>query len=275
MNINSIDMPQVKLSLEEQVELGKRMTLYGDTEARDKLILNCIPMVIETAKAFSNHTQVSYDDLFQEGMMGVMVSIERYDYTRNVKFSTFAYTRIVHYLALWIKKQIKYQADGFREGAVNGMLLDSTVETFHSVFRQYPTDSQLAQLLSVPTENVAQIKSRHANPVPASLRLQMSDEKLSSNQAMASDSSTIVEKLLCTEYNRKHLLNALDSLEASEREIIVRRYLYRNEEDRPTLTELADEFGVYPSTIMRRERSGLKKILGYFKENNIEPEWRD
>lgn len=271
MSSNSLKVANVKLTLAEQVELGRRMTELGDNSARDALILNCVPVVIAAAKGFSNHSQASYDDLFQEGMMGVMEAIDKYDYRKNTKFSSFAYTRIIHKLALWVKNQMNFHPTSNGRGHISGIIMDSTIESFQSVFRTLPTDKQLAKLLSVPFEDVAYIKKHHANPVPPSHRLYLhaSSELCARNAGM--DVSTAVEKTLCSRYNRKHLLNAIQSMEPLDREIIYGRYLY--EDKKVTLQELADAYGVNASTISRRERKALNYILRYFKENGIQPEF--
>lgn len=261
----------INLSLAEQVELGKQMTLFGDPEARDKLILNCVPVVVTAAKSFSNHNQISYEDLFQEGMVGVMEAIDRYDYTRNVKFTTFAYCRIIHHLSLWVEKQIKFNIVGICSDSINGMIVDSTVETFYSVFHSYPTDKQLAKLLSVSTQDIAYVKRRWTNPVPFHHRAQpCNSSNISCNPAMATDASSVVESVMCKEYNRKHLLDALDTLDDLERDIIHRRYLFA--EKKATLEELAAVHHVDASTVSRREKKALGKILSYFNERGIKPE---
>ncbi len=271
MKTNSLTVSKIKLSLEEQVELGKRMTLFGDMEARETLILNCVPIVIEASKKFSYHENSSYDDLFQEGMMGVMEAIEKYDYTRNVKFSTFAYCRIIHNLALWTKKHLKTVSPGVNENVTDGLILDSTIETFQAVYQTYPTDSQLTKLLSMPSSEIAYLKKHHSNPVPSAFRM-CSYEDLYAVPGSTADVSVIVEKMMCKEYNLKHLFNAIQTLDDLERDIILRRYLYNDERRKATLEEIANDHCIHASTVLRRERKALQKIMDYFTENNIQPE---
>lgn len=268
----SLIVPKVKLTLAEQVELGRRMTLFGDMKAREELILNCIPVVTAAAKGYSMHSQSSYDDLFQEGMMGVMEAIAKYDYTRNTKFSSFAYFRIVKKLVLWVKKQAQRNPSALGAGSVNGIIIDSTIETFRSVFNNYPTDSQLAELLSVSVDDVIYLKKKHANPIPPAFRACTYVPNELPAGGTESDASAIVEKAMCNEYNRKHIFKALESMEDLEREIILRRYLYDSRSSKAKLEEIAHAFGVNVSTVSRRERAALNKISCYFKDNNIQPE---
>ena len=272
MKTNSLIAPKIKLTLAEQVELGRRMTLFGDHQAREELILNCIPVVTAAAKGYSKHNRSSYDDLFQEGMMGVMEAIAKYDYTRNVKFTSFAYCRIIKKLVLWVKRQARLNPPESRNGSVNGIIIDSTIETFQSLFNSAPTDSQLAELLSVSLDEVAILKKRYANPVPPAFRMCSYEPNDLPVNGTESDASTLVENAMCNEYNRKHILKALETMEDMEREIILRRYLYDNRSSKARLEDIAQAYGVNASTVSRRERSALNKILCYFKDNGIQPE---
>lgn len=244
------------------------MTLFGDQVARDELILNCVPVVISAAERFSQHELASYDDLFQEGMMGVMEAIEKYDYTSNVKFSSFAYTRIIHKLVLWTKKQCKLTSATVRNDPKSGLIVDSTIETFHSTFQTFPTDKQIAKLISATVEDVIYIRKHYENPVPVDYRVPPSSIRDPIGYSI--DASKVVESAMCSEYNRTHLWKALNSLADCERDIVVRRYLY--EEKKATLDELAKDYEVNCSTILRRERHALSMILSYFKANGIHPE---
>lgn len=237
-------------------------------QARDDLILSCIPVVTKVAKSFSKHSQASYGDLFQEGMMGVLEAIDKYDYTRNVKFVTLAYTRIIHRLALWVKHEIKHQKVGVKRMSSNGVLMGSTIEAFQSVFHTCPTDSQLSELLSLPTEDISYLRQLYDTDGSGYRMYSLDTNRVAADNAI--DASMIVEKAMCDEYNKKHLFDAIKTLGELEREIILRRYLYRGEKAK--LEELAREFHVDASTISRRERKALQMILRYFQENNIIPE---
>lgn len=271
MSTNSLKVSHIKLTLAEQVELGRRMTELGDHSARDKLILNCVPVVISAAKGFSKHSQVSYDDLFQEGMMGVMEAIDKYDYKRNTKFSSFAYTRIIHRLALWVRKQAGSYHLSAGNGRLSGIIMDSTIESFQSVFQTYPTDKQLSKLLSISSDDVAYLKKHCVNPVPVSYRVHLCDISKFDASSNELDVSSVVEKKLCSKYNQKHIFAAIQTMEPLDRDIILRRYLY--EEKKATLQEIASVHGVNPSTVLRRERHALNAILCYFNENGIEPDF--
>lgn len=269
----SLIVPKVKLTLAEQVELGRRMTLYGDHAAREELILNCIPVVTAAAQGYSKHNRSSYDDLFQEGMMGVMEAIAKYDYTRNTKFSSFAYSRIIKKLVMWVKKQAQLNPQDMMGSSVNSIIIDSTIESFQSLFNSHPTDSQLAELLSVSVEQIAILKKRHANPVPPAFRVCSYEAHDLPVDTFGDDAAEIVERTMCNEYNRKHIFKALETMDELEREIILKRYLYDNRSSKARIETIAQEHGVHCSTVSRRERSALNKILCYFKDNGIQPEF--
>lgn len=277
MNFNSPYVSKVNLSLEEQVELGRRMTLEGDQKAQEELVLNCVPVVVTAAKRFSKHISVSYDDLFQEGMVGVMEALEKYDYTRNIKFTTFAYTRITKKLVLWIKQQVRYAAGSGGTQSVNSAIINSAIDTFRSTFGTDPTDTQLAALLSITVEEASRLRRRHANPIPQAYQMDLPYAKTGTINweqipaGAGTNAATVVEKAMCREYNKKHLMAALTTLDDLDKDIVLQRYLY--DEKKTKLEDLAEQYGVNVSTVMRRERSVLGKILKYFKDNGIQPEF--
>ena len=253
--------------MEEQVELGRRMTL-GDETAREELILNCVPIVTDVADRFANHNPALFDELFQEGMIGVIEASNRYDYTRNTKFSSFAYTRIIHHIMRWIRRQIRYLNSKPGCQYTYGTILDSTIDSFRTVFHNCPTDSQLAKLLSMSVEEVGYYRRHHTNLVPYGHR--NAPPSCVPNSGLGVDASEVVERAMVKEFNRAQLFRAMQDLDTVDREIILRRHLYTDQ--KATLQELANVFDLNPSTILRRERKALKRILQYFTENNIQPE---
>ena len=132
--------------------------------------------------------------------MGVMEAIAKYDYTRNVKFTSFAYCRIIKKLVLWVKKQAQINPKDNSTGSVNGIIIDSTIETFQSLFNSAPTDSQLAELLSVSTDQVAHLKKQYANPVPPAFRMCTYEPNDLPANSTEPDSFEAVEKAICNEF---------------------------------------------------------------------------
>ena len=85
------------LTREEEVELAKKIQL-GDKKAREKMILSNIRLVISIAKQYRSSTALSFEDLIQEGTIGLMTGIEKFDVSQGYKLSTYA--------VWWIKQSI-------------------------------------------------------------------------------------------------------------------------------------------------------------------------
>ena len=77
------------MSAEEEIELAKRIEA-GDQEARDILICSNLRLVISIAKKYSRTHSLSFLDLIQEGNLGLIKAVERYEYEKGFRFSTYA-----------------------------------------------------------------------------------------------------------------------------------------------------------------------------------------
>ena len=146
-----------RLQDDEVVELAKRMEA-GDREARDLLLMAHIPLAKYLANYYSQRCQgYLYDDLYQEGCVGMLEALNRFDYRRDVPFSTYASF---------------YMIKRFKEYIRNQDLIKLPEEVYYQVqkyFREYftfiqnngrePTAAELSEHLSLPVSKVEQLKS--------------------------------------------------------------------------------------------------------------------
>ena len=264
MNRKEIMVPDnmVHLSLQEQLDLGKKMA-EGDTSAREKLVLCCVPLVksfMQTplCKHFS-----SREDMFQDGILGTLEAVGNYDYKKNVMFTTFAF----HYIHKRILKGIIAQApvkisdrDFF-----DSVLLNATVDTFSAAHHVPPTDEQLSKLTSIPVNKVKMLQARNVNNMVVSLNdtipgyniLALPDE----------DVCFVVEKVLKESAQKRIIAEALACLSDGEREIVIRRLMCKDK--KPTLKQLADSQNICIAAVAKREKSAIKKLLAYFISHNV------
>ena len=124
------------LTTEEVNELCIRMS-KGDDEARNLLILHNIKLVIHVAKKYSSY-KIDLLDLIQEGVIGLMKAVEKYDYTKGYRFSTYAY--------FWIKQHIDRELSYFRSSLKIPAYLDIKLTEFKK--RRSELEQKLGRHLS-------------------------------------------------------------------------------------------------------------------------------
>ena len=139
------------LTPEEEVELGKRISM-GDEEAKKKLVEANLRLVVSIAKRYVGKSSMSFSDLIQEGNMGLIKAVERFDYRRGFHFSTYG--------TWWIKQAISRAiADQARTIRIPVHMVE-TINKLGRVNRQLwqqlgrePTDAEIAEKMGLGTRN--------------------------------------------------------------------------------------------------------------------------
>ena len=148
--IGSVDL----LTADQEKEIGLRIAA-GDILAKQELIEANLRLVVSVAKKYNNHPGISFLDLVQEGNMGLMHAVEKFDFTRGFKFSTYA--------TYWIKQYIS------RAIADQGRTIRVPVHIFEANNLINRTERQLTQQLG-----------RKARPEEVAAELDMDMEKYTS-----------------------------------------------------------------------------------------------
>lgn len=144
------------LTQEQEVALCKRME-NGDKQARDEMIRSNLRLAISIAKKYQN-MGIDFDDLIQESNIGLLKAIERFDYRRGFKFSTYA--------TYWIKQSVirhlHTQGSQLRLSSnISNILYKISKESkaYEEEFGQPPTDEELAELLGVDLKVINKARS--------------------------------------------------------------------------------------------------------------------
>ena len=242
------------LSPEERAELEAR--LAAGAEARRRLTEANLRLVVNEAKKYLGRG-LSLADLIQEGNLGLMRAVEKFDYRRGFKFSTYA--------TWWIRQAIlRAIADQARTiripvhmiEAINRLMRVSRrlqQETGHE-----PTPEQLAEVLGVPLAKVYQILQAATRPI--SLEARIGDEEDGQLSELVEDKSAISP---AEEATRQVLRNEVMALLAtlSEREQRILRLRFGLDDDRArTLEEVAREVGLTRERIRQIEGQALAKL---------------
>jgi len=242
------------LTLEEEQDLSMRIQ-NGDEAARHRLIESNLRLVIKIAKAyFSSGTTMM--DLIQEGNMGLMRAVEKYDLARKVRFSTYA--------AWWIRQAIsRYLSDKKRIIRLphrKEEVLRKIQQAYHTLSQEYkrqPKLKEIAARIEVPLADVEFIINISHEII--SLETGSEDDDFVSILESLEDNTYNPERLLMMKSTREDTLKALGMLKNRERNVLISRYRIDGREQ-STLKKISARMGLSTETIRQIEIKTLKKL---------------
>lgn len=195
------------LTSEEEIELSTRAR-KGDTRAKDRLVEANMRLVINIAKTYRN-ARVPFEDLIQEGAIGLIMAAERFDPSRGYRFSTFA--------TLWIRKAI---SDAIDDKAKAIRIPAHVAEALRKLERvralltreqgEEPTLEQIAARLGVPTKEVHTLLL--AGQEPISLDMLVGEEENTTLASLLHDPSALDPQDVVLSQERQKELNQLLSI---------------------------------------------------------------
>ena len=263
------------LTAEEEISLAKRLREHGDLEAAGRLVLSHLRLVVSVSRKYLGYG-LPQGDLIQEGNVGLMKAVKRFDPTQGV--------RLVSYALHWIKAEMhEYILRNWRMVKVattkaqrklffnlrsmkQGLKSEADDEQSHrSTLTPTQVDS-VAKKLSVKPEEVLEMETRMAGGDVA-LEPQSDDgeESYAPIAYLADDSSEptrVLEARRRDQMAGDGVLRALDALDARSRRIVEERWLKVNDDSSGgmTLHELASEYGVSAERIRQIEVAAMKKM---------------
>ncbi len=254
------------LSQEEETSLARRLLNHGDIKAAQQLILSHLRFVVAIARGYKGYG-LPQADLIQEGNIGLMKAVKRFDPERGVRLVSFA----VH----WIKAEIhEFIMRNWR------LVKIATTKQQRKLFFNLRSMKQgldtlnsqevnaIATQLGVKSEEVIEMEKRF-NGADISLEPVSDDEDDTYNPISyltdGTEPSQILEKEQISHLRSKGLQQSLACLDDRSRHIIEARWL--REKDTATLHDLANELGVSAERIRQIEAKALQKMRGVMPTN--------
>ncbi len=241
------------LSFEEECEYSRRVQ-QGDETARHKLIMANLRLVVKIAKTFIS-SDVGLLDLIQEGNLGLMKAAEKYDYRKNVRFSTYA--------SWWIKQSIT-RALANKRRAIR--LPHRKEEALKKIQRMYNILSQRFMRKPSVEEIASELRMR---PSEVASILNIASGLVSLDSELGHESGTLFDLYEDTSYSpekeffrgelREETMQFLEKLMDKERQILLYRFSFYGGK-KYTLKRIGDELGISAETVRQIELRALKKL---------------
>lgn len=243
------------LTMEEEVALAKRVA-EGDQEATDRLTESNLRLVVSIAKKYIGRG-LSFLDLIQEGNLGLIKAVDKFDYTKGYKFSTYA----TWWIRQAITRSIADQSRTIRIPVHMSEVINKAYRVSRSLLQELgrePTEEEIANEMNLPVEKVREIMKISADPISLDTPIGEEDDShlgdfIKDDTIMGPEDAAAYTML------QDQIAKLLTTLSEREQRVLILRFGLQDGRTR-TLEEVGKEFKVTRERIRQIEAKALRKL---------------
>lgn len=258
---------QKLLTAEEEKELAYKC-LQGDEEAKEKMIQANLRLVVTVAKQYVGKTNISFEDLIQEGNFGLIKAVEKFDPDKGFRFSTYG--------VYWIKQAItKAILDQGRTIRVPVHMINSVtkynrfIRDFFNKNNREPEEAEAAAALDLSIKKIKEIKNLIKDAV--SLDVAIGEDEDGTLEELIPDTKIPdIYANLDNDFCKDAIKKVLFTLTDREQEVII--YRFGLDGNTPlTLEQLGNQYGITKERVRQIEQKALTKLRNPIRADSLRP----